>query len=281
MSIGFYCPNNMQRIALSIAAVSLLTLGFNNDSHPTDATFRIIATDTGFIASTSIPAGMRHIVYVIQGNQIHEAMLAKLPEGMDANGYAKDVEAGISFPKGALDYSGPGLMSPGESTEVWLKLDPGRYLLICFNDHHVKSMGVHAFTVRNDVVNEPPPKENVVLKLADYRFDLEGSLKSGVQVIRVETPGPSMHEADLYRLFDGKTPDDLRKWRKEDESGVAPARALGGVLDNHDIKRVVWLRKTFSPGRYVLHCEMPMNDGKKSSHADVGMVREIDIRAST
>jgi len=56
----------------------------------------------------------------------------------------------------------------------------------------------------------------------------------------------------------------------------------GGVLDNHDITRVVWLRKTFLPGRYALHCGMPMASSsaagsEHTTHADVGMVREIEI----
>ena len=128
-------------------------------------------------------------------------------------------------------------------------------------------------------------REDVVLKLVDYKFELEGDLQKGEQVIRVETPGPAMHEADIYRLHEGKTVDDLRRWAKEDHPVPAPADALGGALDNHDIKRVVWLRKNFSPGRYALHCEMPLTTGaaassKHTTHADLGMVREFEIKES-
>ena len=45
--------------------------------------------------------------------------------------------------------------------------------------------------------------------------------------------------------------------------------------------RVVWLRKNFTPGHYVLHCEMPVTTaaaGTELTHADVGMVREIEIK---
>jgi hypothetical protein len=63
--------------------------------------------------------------------------------------------------------------------------------------------------------------------LVDYKFELAGNLQKGEQVIRVETPGPAMHEADIFRLHEGKTVDDLRRWRKEDHPGPAPADALG------------------------------------------------------
>jgi hypothetical protein len=125
------------------------------------------------------------------------------------------------------------------------------------------------------------PKEDLVLKLVDFRFELEGNLHKGVQVIRIETPGPTMHEVDIYRLHEGRTVADPNRWRKKEGHGPAPAEALGGALDNHDLSRVVWLRKKFTPGRYVLQCEMPVTTtaaSTKLTHADVGMVREIEIK---
>jgi hypothetical protein len=78
-----------------------------------------------------------------------------------------------------------------------------------------------------------------VLKLVDFRFEFSAPLRKGVQVIRVDTTGPSMHEADLYRLLDGKTLTDLIEWRKHDGVGVAPVIALGGIDDSHDLTHQV------------------------------------------
>jgi len=288
-------PPPARRSALWVAALAVCVLAMGcgggqvsrdaaaNSARAVDGAepFRIVATDEGFAAAASIPAGMRHVLYENRGSKIHEAMLVKLPAGMDAAGYVAAVKAGSLFPKGALDYSGPGLTSPGETTELWLRVDPGRYILICWNDDHARSTPVHPFTVRDDVVDDPPPREDVVVKLVDYHFEVAGALRSGTQVIKIETTGPSMHEADLYRLDEGRTLDDLNRWRKE-PAGAAPARALGGILDSHDLTHVVWLRKTLAPGRYVLHCEMPMNESSsggntEQTHADLGMARLIEI----
>jgi uncharacterized cupredoxin-like copper-binding protein len=239
---------------------------------------RIIATDAGFEAPDRVAAGLRHIVFENHGSQIHESMLVKLPKGMSADDYVAAVKKGSLFPEGALDYSGPGLTSPGEATEIWLRVDPGQYILICWNNGHAKTTPVHPFTVEDvGAKDDRAPKEDLVWKLFDYRFELSGDLHKGVHVIRVETPGPSMHEVDIYRLHDGKTVADLNSWRKQPGNGPAPAEALGGALDSHDVQRVVWLRKTFTPGRYVLHCEMPVTN-TELTHADVGMVREIEIK---
>ena len=246
------------------------------------APFKIVATDAGFEAPDLIPAGLRHIVFENRGSEIHEAMLVKLPDGMTPTDYVAAVKAGSLFPKGAQDYSGPGLTSPGETVEVWVKVDPGNYLIICWNNGHAKSTPVHPFTVQYATSEDEPPKEDVVLKLVDYRFELEGNLRKGRQVIRVETSGPSMHEADFFRLRDGKSVADVNRWRKANGRGEPPVDALGGALDSHDIKRVMWLRRDFTPGRYVLHCEMPVTSDSQTTnqqitHADVGMVREIKI----
>jgi hypothetical protein len=176
-------------------------------------------------------------------------MLVKLPTGMTAKDYVAAVKAGSLFPEGALDCFGPGLTSPGETAEMWLKVDPGQYLIICWNGGHAKTTPGHPFSVEEVGAHDNrAPKEDLVLKLFDYRFEIDGRLHQGPQVIRIETPGRSMHEVDIYRLYEGRTVADLNARRKQQGHGTAPAQALGGALDSHDIHRVVWFAKEFSSG---------------------------------
>ena len=295
--IRFRLPSGMaMRLLLSIA-LSLLAMGCDRSSTQGTATrsavrpattaqpFRIVATDHGFRAPAQLSAGLRHMVFENQGSQVHEAMLVKLPPGMGADDYIAAVKGGAMFPEGALDYSGPGLTAPGESIEVWMRVDPGRYVLICWNGDHPTTVPVHAFVVVDDgAVDEVPPVADAVLRQVDFRFELVGTLHKGPQVIRIETPGPSMHEMDLFRLRGDHTAAELNHWRKREDAGLAPdskppADAMGGVLDSHDIHRVTWLRRRFDPGNYVFFCEMPMpgDAGSTLTHADVGMSLEIKI----
>ena len=238
--------------------------------------FRIIATDAGFEAPAGLPAGIRHIIFENHGSEIHEGMLVRLPKGMSPDDFQAAVRKGSLFPEGAQDYSGPGLMSPGITGEMWLKVDPGNYILVCWN--HATKVRLHSFRVEDvGATDDRPPKEDVVLKLFDYRFEFDRPLRKGTQIIRIETPGPSMHEVDFYRLHEGQTAADVHRWSKGKMRDQAPFDALGGALDSHDIARVVWLRKEFTPGRYVLHCEMPVAN-TELTHSDVGMVREIEVK---
>jgi uncharacterized cupredoxin-like copper-binding protein len=131
----------------------------NSKLHRENATaFRIIATDTGFEAPDAVPAGLHHIVFENHGSEIHEAMLVKLPDGMTPDDYSAAVKAGSLFPKGAMDYSGAGLTSPGESVEVWLKVDPGNYVIICWNDGHARSTPVRPLNVQYTISDNESPK---------------------------------------------------------------------------------------------------------------------------
>lgn len=263
------------------AAACLLNAGCDKKVVGNESAFHILVTDAGFEAPDQMAAGIRHIVFENRGSKIHEAMLIRLADGMSADDYMAAIQRGSLFPEGGLDYSGPGLTSPGETAEMWLRVDPGHYVLVCWN--HSKTTHARSFTVNYTLFDDEVPKEDAVVKLLDYKFEIEGTLRRGEQVIRVETPGPGMHEADIFRLHDGKTVEDLRRWRKEDHPGPAPADALGGALDSHDIRRVIWLRKSFKPGRYAFHCEMPLTTdasttSNHTSHSDLGMVREFVIK---
>jgi hypothetical protein len=270
--------------ALTGAAVCLASVCCSPPTREKEkASFHIIATDAAFKAPAEVPAGLRHILFENHGAEIHESMLVKLSPGMTAEDYVAQVKRGALFPTGGSDYSGPGLTSPGESVELWTRLDPGNYLLICWNDAHARTRPVHPFVVSETIMNDEVPPEDLVVKLFDYRFELSEDLQKGVQVLRVETPGPSMHEMDIFRLHPGKTVADLRQWRKESGPGPAPFDSLGGALDNHDIRRVVWLRRDFSPGHYLLHCEMPLTSNAQTTnqeltHEELGMMREIEVK---
>jgi hypothetical protein len=110
----------------SLLAICLLSFGCQRQAVKKEAPpFRIVATDAGFEAPERLAAGLRHMVVENRGSEIHEGMLVKLPKGMDADDYVTAVKKGSLFPEGALDYSGPGLTSPGVTAEIWLRVDPG------------------------------------------------------------------------------------------------------------------------------------------------------------
>ncbi|HSC12754.1 MAG TPA: hypothetical protein VLC97_17415 [Rhodanobacteraceae bacterium] len=64
--------------------------------------------------------------------------------------------------------------------------------------------------------------------------------------------------------------------------GCRPGSRACGIVDSHDLTHQVWLRKNFTPRRYVLGCEMPMSTDAKSgtgyaTHTDAGMLLAFEI----
>jgi hypothetical protein len=252
-------------------------------SNPSENIVLIIASKDGLLSPDTILSGMSHIVFRNTDTEIHEAMFIRLPTGMSGEDYIGKVKEGFDFPRGAFDYSGPGLTSPGKEISIWLHLDPGEYLLACWFRGHLTSTPSQTVIVENLTSNKiKPPKADALLKLIDFRFELEGNLRTGEQVLQVETIGPSMHEVDIFRINEGKTLEDVKEWHKNGNYGLPPLEALGGVLDSHNLNRTIWIKTNFLPGRYVLWCDMPMiqnyqGSGANPSHADAGMIKEFII----
>jgi hypothetical protein len=89
-----------------------------------------------------------------------------------------------------------------------------------------------------------------------------------------------MHEMDIYRLGEGQDLAALQAWYAARRRTPPPGTVMGGVLDSHAPGRRVWIRREFTPGRYVAWCGMdaPAAPGvPHSTHADIGMVLEFTV----
>lgn len=279
---------------LSLVAVLFLVAACSKKSTPpghtgapaSDTPVTIVATDSGFTLPDTLHSGLNHLVYENHGSEIHECMFIRLPDGMSPADYVAQVKSGVAFPEGAKDCAGPGLASPGERVEMWVPLEEGNYITGCWIANHMTQRRPGAFVVRG-AASPPvlPPQEDVTIRMVDFQFILSGPIKHGEQTIRYETIGPSMHEADIVRLADGRTVDDVRKWFKDQERDPLPGSIGGGCMDSHDLKRVSWVRRSFEPGRYVIWCDMPMiqsaekadPDAARVTHADAGMFKEVTV----
>jgi hypothetical protein len=246
----------------------------------------IVASDSGFTISDTLHTGLNHLVYENHGRNIHECQFIHLPTGMSAADYVAQVKSGIPFPAGAKDCAGPGLLSPGERVEMWSPLEAGTYMIGCWMGKHMTETKPVTFVVHGAPAQPvQPPHEDVTVRMVDFRFELDGALKRGEQVIRYETVGPSMHEADIIKLGDGRTVQDVAAWFKHHQRDPLPGTIAGGCMDSHDITRVTWVKRSFAPGRYVFWCDMPMiqSDAPKDttvkavSHADAGMIKEFTV----
>ena len=242
---------------------------------------RLEARDFTFATPAAVPAGLTRVRLVNRGAEWHEAGIARLPEGTSAEAYLAGARAGESFPVGAVDFGGPGKVATGDSSEVVLRLAPGRYAIVCWADGHVKRGMIATL-----IVTEPepgaqradtsaaPPSSDAVVALQDFRFvHAPGAFRSAPTVLHVRNEGRRPHDMTIYRLHPGRTLREFGAWYRS-RQGAPPAVPAGG-MNTLAPGREGWASLTLPPGRYFIACGTPEGE---TIHAAMGMIEEFEVR---
>ncbi len=248
---------------------------------PSAPLIRIVSHDYGYQMPARMPAGLVHLRLINQGPDIHEAMVIHFRSTGSAAGYVDSVRADVDFPAFAEDLGGSGLAPPGDSTDVYLRLEPGHYAIVCWKGDHLSRGMAQDFVVESDSARigagpRPEPDADLSISMSEYGYALSGPVSAGRHLIKVENHGAQPHEADIVRLGPGRTARDYLDWLDGGEHGLPPAEPVGGVGDFIS-GRTVWMDVTFTPGRYFIVCQVPdASDGKP--HYQRGMIREFEVR---
>jgi hypothetical protein len=235
---------------------------------------RVVAHDYAFAAPVRAASGLTRVRLVNQGARWHHALLVRL-DSTSAQAYVAGVQAGDSLPTGATDVGGPPLVPAGDSVEVLLELQPGRYLLTCWTSGGTRAPHIKHGMARELVVDSAPasgarhPDADVVVRMEDHAFSVSPHLRAGTLMIQVENVGRDYHELDVVRLAPGASGADYWAWKRAHQIGPAPGVPVGGTSDFGRDGRT-WFVARLTPGRYLLICDM-----HAESH---GMMREVDLR---
>lgn len=123
---------------------------------------------------------------------------------------------------------------------------------------------------------------NVVhVKAKDFSFDAPDTIPAGLTTLHLMNEGKEVHQAQLIKLTDGKTYNDMVAAMKAMKPNTPPptwivpfggpnAAAPGGTAA---------ATSTLEPGNYALVCFIPSSDGVP--HAMKGMTRSLVVKPST
>jgi uncharacterized cupredoxin-like copper-binding protein len=118
---------------------------------------------------------------------------------------------------------------------------------------------------------------SVTVTAKDYQFDAPDTIPAGVVTIDLVNRGKELHQAQMIKLEDGKTADDVTKalqtpgpppsWIKfvGGPNGIAPG------AEAHETS-------VLAPGSYAFLCLIPSPDGRM--HASKGMIRPFQVTGS-
>ncbi len=141
---------------------------------------------------------------------------------------------------------------------------------------------VSSLFLSSNLAQAAPPAQGVpevAVKGSEYAFSGPDQIEAGWVAITFENTGKEPHHANLGRIKDGKTLDDLNAaLRANPNAALALVDFVGGpgAVDPTGKQRVVI---NLTEGTYVFMCFLPAPDGQP--HLAKGMIRPLKVVART
>jgi len=252
---------------------------------------KFVAQDFSFTAPATVPAGYVDVSIENQGKEDHQVQFVKLGStSLDAF-KAAAIKTNIgAVQKSTVFAGGPNVANPGTTTTATVKLDPGKYAVVCFipansdgKPHVAHGMITVVNVVKTDASDETPPTPGSTITLRDFSFGVPTGF-TGQGVVDISNQGTEVHEMGIVKLKPGKTLKDAKSYLLTPPGTPPPAGpppfvgipGIGGVTGLSP-QQHAWLDMKLTPGNYVLICFYP--DPKKGDipHALEGMVKEFTI----
>ena len=270
----------MKRIGLATALLLLAGACAPRDDSPSESldpadtpgVVDVIARGMTLVAPDEIPSGWTTFRFRNETPMIHFAVVERLPDGQGIEsqqaGVAPVFQDGLDLlSAGEVDAAlrrfgdlpawfgeivflgGPGLTSPGRTSQATVFLEPGTYLLECYvktngvfhsynPDPSINGM-VHEFTVTDESSEAVEPSSTIQIEISTAGgIEVEGKLVPGEHTVAVRFVDQTVHEnfvehdIHLVRITDDVDIAELERWMDwRQPMGLqtpAPAVFLGG-----------------------------------------------------
>jgi hypothetical protein len=256
-------------------------------------------TGMNFILPDEIPSGWTTFRYsnesvlthfmlvdklpVVDGKQITYADFGDIPpifrDAMDLINVGKSAEGFAEFSRLPSWFSeiifsgGVGLVSPGETAQTTIYVDPGTYVVECY----VKTDGIFHTMTEQVIVKEKSLKQTPPTATMNLEISREGGIevlteaKAGLQTIGVhfKDQGPHEHflghDVHLVKLEQGSDLEELNSWMTwttpEGLNTPAPVKFLGGAQDM-PAGKTGYITVDLKPGNYAWIAEVPDPESK-------------------
>jgi len=265
----------------------------------------VIARGLTLDAPDEIPSGWTTFRFSNESEMIHFAVVQRLPDGQGIESQQTEVapvfqdgmdllragetDAALErfgdLPAWVADIvflGGPGLTSPGRTSQATVLLEPGTYLLECY----VKSGGVfhsfnpdpsiygmvHEFRVTEEISEAAEPSATLQIDIsAEGGIEVEGDLAPGEYTVAVRFVDQTVHEnfvghdVHLVRVADDQDLVELERWMDWSQpmgfQTPAPALFLGGS-NEMPAGTTGFFTVTLEPGNYAWISEVPNSSEK-------------------
>ena len=300
-------------IGVFIAFAALIYLSCTNNTGTVDeqaeekeqhAIIDVVTTTMDFKAPDTIPSGWVTLRYTNKSAMAHLALLDRMPDGYGIKDHQDSIApffqnvmdqingrplsepgVGTTPPKWMAEVvymGGPGFVSPGQTVQTTVRVDPGTYLLECYiktdkvfhtynRDPEMYGM-VHQFIVTDESAGAEEPDPTITISLSTQNgLQVEGDLTPGNHVARVNYidqkvyPNFIQHDVHLVRRENGSNIDSLLEWINwMNPSGLETPPPNGftflGGIQEMPAGHHGYFSFTIEPGEYIFLSEVPRPD---------------------
>jgi hypothetical protein len=299
----FSRPSKSLTLCLAIIMISLGFQSCKSDKKETKAEVEkenvidVLTENMDFQMPDTIPSGWVTFRYKNASPQTHFILVDDYPEGKTLDTVKARVlppfDAGMKLidegkpEEGFAEFGklpewfgdvkfigGTGLISPGHTTEMTMKLNPGYYLIECYvkmsNGVFHGSMGM----IKEIIVSETDsgnmePKADIAIEISSTEgIVFNDSISKGIRTFSVHYKDQIVHEhflghdVNLAKIDDSTNLEELGSWMdwSNPKGLIEPAPAgvnfLGG-MNNMLAGDTGYFTANLEPGRYVLIAEVP------------------------
>ena len=283
------------------------------DGSDTQGVVDIIARGLTLMAPDEIPSGWTTFRFSNESPMIHFVLVERVPDGQGIESQQAQVAPvfqdgldllGAGEVDAALErfgdlpawfgeivfLGGPGLTSPGRTSQATVYLEPGTYLLECY----VKTGGifhsynpdpssygmVHEFTVTDETSEAVEPSATIQIEISTAGgIVVEGELVPGEHTVAVHFADQTVHEnfvghdIHLVRVAGDLDLGELERWMDWTQAmglqSPAPAEFLGGT-NEMPAGTTSYFTVVLEPGNYAWVSEVP-------GSAEKGMLKPFRV----
>jgi hypothetical protein len=285
------------------------------DSQRPAAVVDVVARGLQFEAPDEVASGWTRFRFRNESEMIHFALIERMPDGIGLEEQQRQVaplfqdgmnllnagETDAAMKKfgelpewfGQIVFTGgPGLLSPGRTSESIVHLEPGTYLIECyvktngvFHSYNPDSLAygmVHQLTVTDTESDAAAPEPTLTLTVSGGGgIEMTDNATAGEHTIAVRFEDQQAHEnfvghdVHLVRLTDTTDVSQVGAWMDwTQRTGLetpAPAQFLGG-LNEMPAGSTGYFTASLMPGRYAWVAEVPNPEAK-------GMLQVFEVTA--
>ncbi len=142
----------------------------------------------------------------------------------------------------------------------------------------VAASAVSGTTAASSAVSGSASGQALVIQAVEYGFQTMGSIPAGVTTVQLKNLGKEHHEAQIVRLNEGVTLDQLLAALQQ-QGAPPPIFTYEGGPAEVVPGRTAEVMMNFTPGQYALLCFVSAPDGM--THAAKGMYLPITVNAAS